>query len=190
MDPTGGTSYIDMGTSQLISVPYALVAGSVINGGSSGDDWGTQTAITNSTLSGNGLIANPLAIAQQGAASGDVLKWNGTTWAPATDNVGSGSDNWGTQTVVSNSTLTGAGTFANPLGLSQQGAVTGQTLKWNGITWAPANDDDQQTISLVGNNLSISNGNTVTLPTGTTYTAGTGISLAGNVITKIGRAHV
>lgn len=81
MDPTGGTSYIDMGTSQLISVPYALVAGSVINGGSSGDDWGTQTAITNSTLSGNGLIANPLAIAQQGAASGDVLKWNGTTWA-------------------------------------------------------------------------------------------------------------
>ena len=29
LDPTGGTSFINMGTTQLISVPYALVSGKV-----------------------------------------------------------------------------------------------------------------------------------------------------------------
>src|SRR5665213_2881429 len=32
MDPTGGTSYISMGTIQLNSVPYALFAGNISNG--------------------------------------------------------------------------------------------------------------------------------------------------------------
>lgn len=120
MDPNGGNSYQWMGTSQLLSVPYALHAknveleadgdsqnelqkisinGSVItldkNGGSvtlpstSGDNWGSQVAATNATLGGNGTTANPLKIAQQSATSGQVLKWNGTTWAPATDETGS-----------------------------------------------------------------------------------------------------
>jgi hypothetical protein len=29
MDPTGGTSYVDLGTQQMLSVPYALRAGAV-----------------------------------------------------------------------------------------------------------------------------------------------------------------
>jgi hypothetical protein len=37
---------------------------------------------TDSTLSGNGTLATPLTIAQQGAAVEDVLTWNGTTWIP------------------------------------------------------------------------------------------------------------
>ena len=45
---------------------------------------------------------------------------------------------------------------------------------------------DEQTLSLSGNTLSISGGNSVSLPTGTTYTAGTGISIAGNVISNTG----
>lgn len=32
IDPTGGSTYIDMGTSQLMSVPYALFAGNAVNG--------------------------------------------------------------------------------------------------------------------------------------------------------------
>ncbi len=58
----------------------------------------------------------------------------------------SGGDNWGTQTVQSNGTLNGDGTSANPL--SVNGDLT-----------------DDQTLSLTGNQLSISGGNTVTLPT-------------------------
>lgn len=52
-------------------------------------DW--QSLATHTTISGNGTSGSPLAIAQQGASSGQVLKWNGTTWAPAADNSGSAS---------------------------------------------------------------------------------------------------
>ncbi len=187
MDATGGSSYIDMGTSQLLSVPYALVAGSVLNS-SAGDDWGAQTAVTNTTLGGNGTTTSPLGMAQQGAASGQTLKWNGSQWAPANDMVGSGGDNWGSQSVVTNSTLDGSGTFASPLGMAQQGATFGQTLKWNGAAWAPANDldNDIQTISIAGSTLSISNGNSVTIPSAINYSAGVGINIAGNVISNTG----
>ncbi len=187
MDATGGSNYIDMGTSQLLSVPYAMVAGSVLST-STGDDWGTQTAITNTTIGGNGTTASPLGIAQQGAATGQTLKWNGSQWAPANDAVGSGGDNWGTQSVITNSTLTGAGTIASPIGMAQQGATTGQTLKWNGTAWAPANDidNDAQSLTLVGSSLTISNGNTVTLPSQINYSAGAGVNISGNVISNTG----
>jgi hypothetical protein len=39
-----------------------------------------------------------------------------------------------------NTTLTGAGTITSPLGLAQQGALTGQVLKWNGTNWTPGNE--------------------------------------------------
>lgn len=52
-------------------------------------------ASTDGTLAGNGTPANPLKVAQQGATSSQVLKWNGSTWFPAPD----GGDNWGAQTV-------------------------------------------------------------------------------------------
>jgi hypothetical protein len=48
-----------------------------------------------------------------------------------------------------------------------------------------ANDSDAQTLSINGNTLSISNGNSVTLPSGSTaYTAGSGIGINGNVISN------
>jgi hypothetical protein len=39
-----------------------------------------------------------------------------------------------------NTTLTGAGTSSSPLGLAQQGALTGQVLKWNGTNWLPGTE--------------------------------------------------
>jgi hypothetical protein len=51
-DPNGGTSYTVVGTSQLLSVPYALFAGNSAGGAS--------------------LPA--------GTNQGDILYWNGTTW--------------------------------------------------------------------------------------------------------------
>jgi|GEM_PF-788674 len=53
-----------------------------------GDNWGTQTVVTNATLEGNGSTATPLKIAQQAATIGQVLKWNGTTWTPGNDAAG------------------------------------------------------------------------------------------------------
>lgn len=184
------------------------------NGG--GDNWGTQTVVTNATLSGNGTAANQLGIAQQGATNGQVLRWNGTAWAPATLPAPAG-DNWGTQTVQIGNALTGDGTVATPLNLAQQGANTGEVLKWNGMEWQPAADNsggtgdtysagtgisvtgtspnfiisntgdndnsatnELQTITLAGNNLTLSNGGgTVSLPAGNNYAEGAGIDITG-----------
>lgn len=124
LDPSGGSSFQFMGTTELLSVPYALHAKTVENdlvedadadpgneiqvlerygnelslsrdGGTvdisvQGDDWGDQAAYTNASLTGNGTEGSPLGLAQQAAASGQVLKWDGSAWAPGDDNSGSG----------------------------------------------------------------------------------------------------
>ena len=51
------------------------------------DSLGT-TIQTDATLSGNGTAETPLQLAQQGATTNQVLKWNGTTWLPANDSGG------------------------------------------------------------------------------------------------------
>lgn len=54
-----------------------------------GDDWGAQVASVSSRLSGDGTVGNPLDIAQQGAAAGQTLKWDGVSaWVPGDDNEG------------------------------------------------------------------------------------------------------
>jgi hypothetical protein len=172
------------GTSELVSVPYAKIA----------------TDMRLSDLND---------VAATAASIGEVLKWDGAQWIPATDNVSTG----GAFNVTAR--LSGDGSIASPLDIAQQGATSGQVLKWNGTTWAPANDDqvtytagagidltggvisntgdlsntnELQTLSLTGSNLSLSNGGgSVTLPTGTTYSAGSGISISAfNIITNTG----
>ena len=54
----------------------------VMGSGGVADNWGTQVAQVNSTLSGDGTSSNPLKIAQQGATTGQGLVWNGTSWLP------------------------------------------------------------------------------------------------------------
>ena len=46
---------------------------------SAGDNWGTQVAITQSPIIGDGTGGNPIAI-QSGTTTGDILIWNGTQW--------------------------------------------------------------------------------------------------------------
>ena len=195
LDPAGGQAFQAMGTSQLMSVPYALSAGNSSTsmaqltdvtitgvtdgqvlkwntaqskwlpandvGGGTGDNWGTQTVQADNTLTGNGTSGTPLKIAQQGATNGQVLKWNGSSWLPDNDIGGGTGDNWGTQTVQTNGTLTGNGTSSNPLAVN--GVLT-----------------DNQTLSINGTTLSISNGNSVTLPSG----GGSGWALTGNTGTN------
>src|ERR1043165_6345722 len=67
LDASGGSTYTDLGNSQLFSVPYAL----------------------RSFKTGSGIN---LALADMndanvtGIAAGKLLEWNGTYWAPAIDN--------------------------------------------------------------------------------------------------------
>jgi hypothetical protein len=68
MDPNGGTSYINMGTSRLLSVPYAFYAESVKGGISSG------------------------------SAPGNTLYWNGFTWVANSSNIFNNGGNVGVNT--------------------------------------------------------------------------------------------
>ncbi|HEX5625416.1 MAG TPA: tail fiber domain-containing protein [Saprospiraceae bacterium] len=58
-----------LGTSPLMSVPYALYAYSA-------------KVETDTTLTGNGTATSPLKIARQGATKGQLLRWDGTNWVP------------------------------------------------------------------------------------------------------------
>lgn len=138
---------------------------------------GSGINITGSTIAVNGNAAiynaNKLmgrTVASSTPSSGQVLKWNGTAWAPATDNTSSGGSSYSAGTGL---TLTGT-TFsansnssiwsANKLqgrSISTSTPSSGQVLKWNGSSWAPATDN------------------------GTSYTSGSGITITGNTIAAI-----
>jgi hypothetical protein len=142
----------------------------------SGDNWGSQVAQTTARLTGNGTAGSPLDIAQQAATNGQVLKWNGTSWAPDNDNnttysAGNGISLSGTTFSVaagtgltqdasglSHAAHTGDATGASALtvvgiqgrAVASTAPTSNQVLKWNGTNWAPAADDggtDSQNLS-------------------------------------------
>lgn len=70
----------------------------------------------------------------------------------------------------------------------------GQLLQWTGTEWISVADqvddadadptNEVQILTLTGQDLTISDGNTVTLPAAPTYTAGSGIDISGTVISN------
>ena len=121
-----------------------------------GDNWGTQLVVTDSTISGDGTNSQ-LSLSQQNALDGQVLKWNNALnrWAPARDS--SGTENQ--DVVADNITLSGSGSELNPLMLAPQDANPGEVLKWNDALnrWAPASDIGAE----VSNSVWKSNGNNI-----------------------------
>jgi hypothetical protein len=71
-----------------------------------------------------------------GSGTTTYLRNDGTWGTPA----GGSADNWGTQVVSTDATLSGTGVSGSPLKIAQQSATTGQVLKWTGSTWAPGTD--------------------------------------------------
>lgn len=94
-----------------------------------GDNWGTQTAITDATLAGNGTTASPLKVAQQAATTGQVLKWTGATWAPGIDISGAGGLSLPYSQSVSNND------FAFSVTNSLNSAIKGSSTSTTGITY-------------------------------------------------------
>lgn len=167
-----GAGFVNLGTTQMMSVPYALYAKEAGNSSSynagagiditgntitnTGDTDGSDD-ITNGSAAGgdlSGSYPNPTVSAIQGRnvssnapAAGEVLKWNGSAWAPGNDNSGGGSYNAGTGIDITGNTISAdniqAIWNANELQgreVSSNAPVAGEVLKWNGSAWAPAAD--------------------------------------------------
>ncbi|NPA33482.1 MAG: hypothetical protein GXO48_00925 [Chlorobi bacterium] len=95
-----------------------------------GDNWGSQVAITQSPVIGDGTSANPVTFAP-GTTSGQIWKWDGTQWVLGNDSVG---DNWGSQVAVTAGPVVGDGTSSNPITFAS-GSVVGDMWQWDGTTW-------------------------------------------------------
>lgn len=118
----------------------------------------SYTLYTDATLTGNGTATSKLKIASQGASSGQVLTYNGTTWLPANPTTGE-------QTLTLEGdeiTLSGGGAIpagdlissdvSNALEVGTDGllfvtpsatslpiaTVAGQIVYWTGLTYATA----------------------------------------------------
>ncbi|MFN1836279.1 tail fiber domain-containing protein [Balneola sp. MJW-20] len=73
IDPTGGTSYIDLGATRLLSVPYALLAQDVVNSGTGGNEPITEYTL-NSTAGDTSFI-----VTATGATSFPAIKGSAET---------------------------------------------------------------------------------------------------------------
>jgi hypothetical protein len=104
-----------------------------------GDNWGTQTAITDATLAGNGSAASPLKVAQQAATTGQVLKWNGAAWAPGADVSAAGGLTLPYSQSISNATT--AFSITNSLATAIMGRSTSTTGLACGVLGSASSPD-------------------------------------------------
>ena len=105
IDPTGGSSFTDMGTTQLISVPYALYAltsgngvgptgatGNNGNNGATGPTGATGNNGNNGATGNNGVTGatgstGPTGFLQNGTAAGNTTYWDGSNWVTNSSNI-------------------------------------------------------------------------------------------------------
>tara|TARA_R110002096_G_scaffold326134_1_gene520024 strand:+ start:6325 stop:8664 length:2340 start_codon:yes stop_codon:yes gene_type:complete len=95
IDPTGGTEYADLGTTRLLSVPYALVAKNVVNGGGPG---GTITEYNlNTANSDSSFVINIVGdkTAKPFQVFSKSTEYNGAVWGEAISEISNESNQRG-----------------------------------------------------------------------------------------------
>ncbi len=163
------------------------VSGSTISGNYSAGGGvtisGSKISADSNTAVWNADKLEGTALSSSTPSNGQVLQYNSSAskWEPATLSGGS-SYTAGGGITISGSTITADSTHAvwnaNKLqgnNISATSPATKQVLKWNGTSWAPANDS---TTTYTGSNGVSVSGTTIS----GSYTGGTGISVSGSTI--------
>ncbi len=128
---------------------------------------GSSKVLTNSTLIGNGSTGNELGLAQQGATSGQVLAWNGTTWLPVNaSGLSTTVSNTSTGNVLS-TTVNGTTGATVPIINSNVISIAAGVLKTsvNGVestVTLPVSDGSDTKVTAAGINTISGNGTTAT----------------------------
>tara|TARA_R110000868_G_scaffold368227_3_gene631259 strand:- start:4385 stop:6727 length:2343 start_codon:yes stop_codon:yes gene_type:complete len=120
IDPAGGTEYEELGTSRLLSVPYALLAENVVNRGSGGGEFPLEINLNTANVDSSLIInieGDRTAKPFQVFSSSSV--YNGAIWGEAI----SESSNEGSQRGVLG--------FANGLGTGQHTGVFGGAVNFD-----------------------------------------------------------
>ncbi len=127
LDPAGGTTYVPLGTTQLLSVPYALFSEKTAQTYSAGTGIDiTDGTITNTAPDQPINMFNGTGIDVTGAYPDFTI----TNTAPNAYHSGDATGNEG---------LIVTGIQDNPVAPATP--AEGQVLKWDGTTWLPANDE-------------------------------------------------
>ena len=146
LDVTGGSNYLLMGTSQLLSVPYALHAQSATN--ITNDSDAQTLSINGSTLSISNGNSVSLPTGSTAYTAGTGISINGNVISNTAPNQ--------QISLTGNGATSVSGTYPN--------FVISSTDNINDADANPSNE--LQTLTLNGNTLSISSGNSVTLSSG------------------------
>ncbi|HOY07197.1 MAG TPA: tail fiber domain-containing protein [Saprospiraceae bacterium] len=198
VDPTGGNSFIELGSEELKSVPFAFAARTVTNPPALNTLPDVQTA---------------------GLATGNILKWDGNQWVPSSDLTGNTGYTAGPGIGIASNVISNTGDLSNTneiqtlslngssLSLSNGGGsvtlpsgsgtyTAGPGISINGgvisNTGDLTNTNEIQVLTANGTNLTLSNGgNTVTFDPSNTNeiqtlsTNGTNLTLSngGNTVT-------
>ena len=162
LDPNGGSRYVNMGATQLLSVPYALYANSAGNGGDSGQGGDGVGSTEDPTDELQSLIYDPVSNTLTLTDGNSVVLNNGTdeqtlSLTGSTLNISNG-NSVDLQPLLS----TGGGK-----GELQDISLNGRSLSISGGSTVTLPQDEPQKISLEGSTLTLSgNGGSVTLPAG------------------------
>jgi len=160
VDITGGTNYSVMGTSQLMSVPYALYAKTSGNGQGPAGPQGIQGPAgldgTNGTAGATGPQGTTGATGPQGIQG--LPGTNGAVGATGSQGVAGATGPQGIQGLPGSNGAVGATGATGPQGATgpagsglTNGTVTNQILYWNGSAWVTLNPGSTgQTLSVVG----------------------------------------